>query len=43
VAKPVVTFAAICAHFSFEAVIKTLPAHKCEHFCEGILNLHDVA
>lgn len=28
VAKPVATFAAICAHFSFSAVIRILPAHR---------------
>ena len=26
-AKPVATFAAVCAHFSLAAVISTLPAH----------------
>ena len=28
VAKPVATFAAVNAHFSFSAVIRILPAHK---------------
>ena len=28
VAKPVATFAAVCAHFSFSAVIRILPAQR---------------
>ena len=28
VAKPVATFAAVSAHFSFSAVIRILPAHR---------------